>query len=173
MKTSTRQQLFWILMPLAIGMLAPSAIILGVEVFVGGVSPIAAITDVLKRQFGGGHNLFLLAPFGLIPFATLSVACFVASCRLSPARLACLSVGGLLGILCVMVPAHVSVWYPLYGGGHMSSTAVLAFLFIPFQCLVPLLIGLMVGWGVSLLPFIENVRTARDQSATISDPHNQ
>jgi hypothetical protein len=158
MKTSTQQKLFWVLIPLAIGMLAPSAILLGVEVFVGGVGPFVAIADVLRRQFGEGHNLFLLALFGLIPFAVLSAGCFVASYRLSPWRLACLGVGGLIGILYLMIPAHVSVWYPLYGGGRMSSTAVIAFLFIPFQCLVPLLVGLIVGWGVSLLPLSGNVR---------------
>ena len=158
MKTSTKHKLFWILTPLAVGLLVPSATILGLQVFVGGISPFTAIADVLKRQFAEGHNLFLLALFGLIPFAVLSVTCFVASHRLSPARLSCLGVGGLLGILCLMVPAHVSVWYPLYGGGHMSSTAVIAFVFIPFYCLVPLLVGLIVGWGVSLLPFIRNDR---------------
>jgi hypothetical protein len=158
MKTSTQQKRFWVLMPLVVGMVAPSTILLGVEVFVGGVGPFVAIADILKRQFGGGHNLFLLALVGLIPFAILSAGCFVASYRLSPVRVACLSVGGLVGILSLMVPAHISVWYPLYGGGHMSSTAVIAFLFIPFQCLVPLLVGLVVGWGVSLLPLPGNVR---------------
>jgi hypothetical protein len=139
--------------PLVVGLLAPSAIIFCLEVFVGHIGPFAALIDILQRQFGGGHNLFLLALFGLIPFAVLSAVCLVASRYLSPVRLSCLGGGGLLGILCFMVPTHVAVWYPLYGGGHMSSTAVIAFLFIPFYCLVPLFIGLLTGWAVSLLPF--------------------
>ena len=154
MSTSTKQEVFWSLLPLIIGLLVPSVIILCLEVFVGHINLLTAITDILLRQFAKGHNLFLLALFGLIPFALLSVACRIASRRLSPFRLSCLGVGGLLGILFHMVPAHISVWYPLYGGGHMSSTAVIAFVFIPFECLVPLIIGLLAGWGVSLLPFI-------------------
>jgi hypothetical protein len=51
-----------------------------------------------------------------------------------------------------MVPAHVSVWYPLYGPGHVSSTAVIAFIFIPFYCLASLCVGLVVGWLISHLP---------------------
>jgi hypothetical protein len=138
-------------------LLAPSAIIFCLEIFIGHISPFAAITDIVQRQFGD-DNLFLLALLGLIPFAMLSVSCLVASRRLSPVRLSCLGVGGLFGILCLMVPAHVSVWYPLYGGGHMSSTAVVAFFFIPFYCLVTLAIGMCLGWGVSLLPFIRRAR---------------
>jgi hypothetical protein len=116
----------------------------------------------MERQFAEGENLFLLALFGLVPFVALSVVCRVAARRLSSVRLACLGTGGLLGILGLMVPAHVAVWYPRYGPGRMSSTAVIAFVFIPFYCLVTLFIGLLVGWGVSLLPYF---RHADDQVA--------
>ncbi len=151
------RQMFWLLGPLAIGILTPSLIIFCLEIFVGHISPIASAQDILRRQFAEGHNLFLLALLGLIPFAALSVVCLVAARRLSPVRLACLGVGGLVGILGLMVPAHVAVWYPLYGPGRMSSTAVIAFLFIPFYCLVTLGIGLLVGWCISMLPFFRHV----------------
>ncbi len=49
-----------------------------------------------------------------------------------------------------MVPAHVSIWYPLYTGGHIALTAAIAFLFIPFYCIPALAVGLLVGWIVSL-----------------------
>jgi hypothetical protein len=71
-------------------------------------------------------------------------------------RLACVTLGGLLGILAFMIPAHVSVWYPLYGGGHMASTAVIAFVFIPFYCIATLALGLLAGWAVSLIPFLRH-----------------
>jgi hypothetical protein len=156
MTVGAKQKLFWVLAPLTIGLITPSMIIFCLEVFVGHISPYSAIIDILQRQFAEGDNLFLLAIFGLIPFAALSVTCLVASYHLPQLRLFCLGCGGLLGILCLMVPAHISVWYPLYGGGHMASTSVVAFLFIPFFCLASLTIGLLTGWGISLLPFIRH-----------------
>jgi hypothetical protein len=153
LKRSTKQRLFWLIAPLVVGLLAPSIIIFCLEVFVGRINPFSSIADILRRQFAEGENLFLIALFGLIPFALLSVISVVAVRYLSPARLTCVALGGLLGILTLMVPGHIAVWYPLYGGGHISSTAVVAFFFIPFYCLVTLAIGLIVGWGISRLPF--------------------
>lgn len=142
---------FWICLPLATGLVTPSAIIFCLEVFVGCVSPIAAIQDIELRQFAEGHNLFLLAVVGLIPFALLSAILLVVGRHLSASRMACIAIGGLIGILAFMIPSHVAVWYPLYGGGHMSSTAVIAFLFIPFYCLVTLVVGVLIGWAISCL----------------------
>lgn len=145
-------------MPLITGLLVPSLVIFYLEVFVGQVSPFMAVADILERQFSEGNNLFLLAIFGLIPFIALSVACAIAASRLTPVRLTCFGIGGLIGILALMVPAHYSVWLPLYEPGHMSSTAVVAFIFIPFYCLVTLAIGLFSGWLVSLLPIFRNYK---------------
>lgn len=61
-----------------------------------------------------------------------------------------------MGILVLMVLGHVAVWYPLYGGGHMSSTADIAFFFIPFYCIAVMAVGLLVGWVISRLPFFRN-----------------
>lgn len=152
MKPSTRQALHWSLASCAIGLILPSLIIFCLEIFVGRIAPLTSLADILRRQFAEGHNLFLIAAFGLIPFAALSAICFVASRWLTPRRLACVAIGGLLGILLLMIPAHVSVWYPLYGPGHMSSTAVIAFVFIPFYCLATLGVGLLTGWLISRLP---------------------
>ena len=60
-----------------------------------------------------------------------------------------------MGILVLMVFGHVAVWYPLYSEDHMSSTAVIAFFFIPFYCLGTMAIGLLIGWVISLLLFSE------------------
>lgn len=171
MKMRINQQRFWLLGPLAIGLLAPSLIIFFLEVIVGHISPLASAKDILRRQFAAGHNLFQIALFGLIPFPVLSAVCGFAAHRLSPARLACLGVGGLIGILGLMVPVHIAVWYPLYGSGRMSSTAVLAFIFIPFYCLVTLGSGLLVGWCVSLHPFFRHVPegTAQQDAAADAD----
>lgn len=151
-RKNTKQALYWSITFLAVGLISPSLIIFCLEVFVGHINPLTSIADILRRQFAEGDNLLMLAVFGLIPFAVLSMACFVASRHLESSRLACVSIGGLLGLLGLMVPGHVAVWYPLYGGGHMSSTAVIAFVFIPFYCIASLCIGLLIGWLISLLP---------------------
>jgi hypothetical protein len=136
---------------LAFGLVVPSFILFCLQVFVGNIAPLTAIGEILRRQFAPGHNYFLLAVFGLIPFGVLSIVCFVAARRLPPARLACVAVGGLVGILALMIPGHVSIWYPLYGPGRVSSTSVIGFVFIPFYCLVTLGIGLLAGWLASML----------------------
>ena len=115
------------------------------------ISPIASAAGILRRQFSEGDSLFLLAVFSLIPFFVLSLACFALSLHLHGSRFACVAIGGLLGILGLMVPAHVSVWYPL-AVDHGSSTSVVAFILIPFLCIASLAAGLFIGWLVSLLP---------------------
>jgi hypothetical protein len=155
-RTSTKHALNWSLTFLAVGLITPSLIIFCLEIFVGHINPLTSIADILRRQFAEGDNLFLIAVFGLIPFAVLSMACFLAARRLESPRLTCVAIGGLIGILGLMIPGHVAVWYPLYGPGHMSSTAVIAFLFIPFYCIVTLCVGLLIGWLVSLLPIFRH-----------------
>jgi len=141
----------WALAAVAAGLVMPSLIILVVEIFAGNVGPVPAMADVLRRQFAPGHNLFLLAVLGLIPFAALAIVIFPLARRNTPRQLSCLVLGGLGGIFALMIPGHVSIWYPLYGPGHASSTAVIGFVFIPFACLVSLAIGLAAGWLVSRL----------------------
>ena len=156
MNPNTKRAVSWSLASLASGLVTPSLVIFCLQVFIGGISPFAAVSDILQRQFAEGHNLFLLAAFGLIPFVFFSVACFIAAGSLTPPRLTCVAIGGLVGILAVMVPAHASIWYPLYGPGRISSTAVIGFIFIPFYCIGTLLVGMLLGWLFSLLPFFRH-----------------
>ena len=141
-----------IYLPVILGFLVPSLVIFILEVFVSNMSPARSIADILSRQFANGHNLFLLMAFGLIPFAILIGATALFSRKLKGKQLDCVFTGGLVGILVFMIPTHVGVWYPLYSGHHMSSTAVVAFVFIPFICIVTMGIGLLIGWAISLLP---------------------
>lgn len=151
-------KLFWVALPLVVGLVTPSAIIFCLEVFVGRISVAAAFVDDAERQFAKGENLFLLAVVGLFPFVLLSIFLLIVARRLPTRRLACVSLGGLTGILGLMIPLHVSVWYPLYGGGHVSSTSAIAFLFIPFYCVVTLILGMILGWAASLVPSIRAPR---------------
>jgi len=139
----------YFLLPVVVALVTPALVIFGLEVFVGGISPVAAVKDISHRQFASGHNLFFLAAFGLIPFAVLIAILRVASTRLPPRRVFALLVGGLVGILALMVSTHIMVWYPMYGPGHMSSTSAIAFLFIPFYCLPTMFAGIAIAWLVS------------------------
>ncbi len=143
---------FW-LVPTVVAFITPSLIIFLLEVLVGGISPVDATKHILVRQFAPGDNLFLLALIGFVPFAILIGILLPVSRTLTGRRVYCVLVGGILGILGVMISGHVSIWYPLYGGGHMSSTAVVGFLLIPFFCIPTMLAGLALGWGVSLFPW--------------------
>lgn len=142
-----------IYLPVILGVLTPSLVIFILEVFVGHISPIHSILSILERQFAEGRNLFLIMVFGFMPFAILMGITTLVSRTIKGKRLDCLFVGGLVGILVLMVLGHVAVWYPLYSGDHMSSTAVIAFFFIPFYCIVTMGIGVLIGWLISLLPF--------------------
>ena len=140
-----------IYLPVIFGVLTPSLVIFVLEVFVGNMSPTRSVADILYRQFAAGHNLFLIMAFGFIPFAILIGATALFSLKLKGKQLDCVFIGGLVGILAFMIPTHVSVWYPLYSGRHMGSTAVVAFIFIPFLCIGTMGIGLLIGRVISLL----------------------
>ena len=144
-----------IYLPVVFGVLTPSLVIFILEVFVGHISPIPSVISILKRQFAEGQNLFLIMVFGFIPFASLIIFIALLSRTINGKRLDFIFMGGLVGILILMVLGHVAVWYPLYGGGHRSSTAVIAFLFIPFYCIGTMGVGMLIGWVISLLPFLK------------------
>jgi hypothetical protein len=132
--------------PLAIGFVTPSLIILVMEITLGRRPILESVRDVLTRQFAEGHSLFLLAMTGLLPFVILAIllAVFARDTVLSP-RLPALAAGGTIGALALMIPAHVAVWLPIYTDAVMSSTSVLAFLYIPFLVAVTMLIGLGIA----------------------------
>jgi hypothetical protein len=141
-----RQKWIWLWLPLAVGLVTPSLVILVLDVFVGHTPVGRAVASVLARQFAPGDNLFLIAALGSIPFVILSLILLIGyRGRKDRDRLAWLSVAGTIGALALMIPAHVQVWLPLYTGGDVSSTAVIAFLVIPFLCCVTMMIGLVIG----------------------------
>jgi len=141
-------------LPLITGLIAPSFVLIEVETIIGRVPLRAAVLGVISQEFAEGENVFLLTVIGLIPFVLLAMFSFVVSRRVSQRRLACVSLGGLLGILAYMIPAHVSIWRPLFAGEQVASTAAIGFLFIPFYCVPALAVGLFVGWLISLIPSI-------------------
>ncbi len=149
-KTNFRLKYF--LVPLGTAFIVPSLIIFLLEVLVGRIPPLKSIQDIIHRQFARGDNLFLLALFGSIPFLIHIAVLFSSSFSMDSRRLDYLLWGGLTGTLIVMFWGHISIWGPLYSQGHMSSTAVIGFLFIPFLCIPTMLIGTGVGWFLSKRP---------------------
>ena len=137
-------------LPVVVGLLTPSAIRFGVHLVVGRAPLSDALADIILGQFVT-DNLFLLALIGLAPFATLSVFLGWYVKRHSAVSSYFLCFGGLFGILALMIPGHISVWYPLYAGERMSSTAVVAFVLIPIYCMATMAMGLLLGWLASLM----------------------
>ena len=152
MRNLKRKHLY---LPIAIGVLTPSLIIFLLEVFVGRISLIRSVITILQRQFAAGHNLFLIMIIGFIPFAILMGITAIVSIKIKGKQLDCIFYGGLTGIVALMAFGHIAIWYPLYGGGHMSSTAVIGFFFIPFYCIATMGMGLVIGWAVSFLPYFK------------------
>ena len=141
-----RQKWPWLLLPLVVGLVTPSLIILVLDVFVARTAVGKAVASIFARQFAEGDNLFLIAALGLIPFVLLFVILLIGYRGAKDRdRLPTLSVAGTIGALALMIPAHVAIWFPLYNGEHLSSTAVIGFIFIPFVCCVSMIIGLAIG----------------------------
>lgn len=153
----------YLLISLILGIILPSLVIFILEVFWGHINPSAAVIDIIKSQFGGGHNLFLIMFFGLIPFATLIVVINSFYNKLRRRRLDCIFYGGLAGILIITILGYFTVWYPLYSGGHSSSTDAIAFFFIPFYALFAMGIGMFFGWLISLMTCFEKGSTVTDE----------
>jgi hypothetical protein len=149
-----KRQYFYL--PLVAGILTPSLVIFILEVFIAKMSPLKSILDILQRQFAEGQNLFMLMVISFIPFGALILLTWVLNVKVESKRLACIFWGGFIAVFGLTLAGHISVWYPLYAGKHMSSTAVVALVFIPIYCLFMLIVGSLIGWIVSFLPKFRN-----------------
>jgi len=126
--------------PLLLGVFTPPGVILALEMFG-------------QRRMPGPPPLefnFLTA-LALIPFLVLiGVTKIISAVSTQPERTECIFWGGLLGATVFTAREHAMVWWPLYFGGRMSSTAVVAFLFIPFYAIGAMAVGMLIGWLISL-----------------------
>jgi len=151
---------------LIVGIVTPSIVIFLLEITVADIAPSVSMKDIAHRQFAEGHNLFPLAMFGLIPFVALSLLLFDLSRKLTTPRFCFFTACGLIGILALMIPAHISVSRPLYTDEHASSTAVIAFLFIPFYCLATMGIGMSVACLSFIPAWIRKLKIEHGESFT-------
>lgn len=88
--------------------------------------------------------------FRIVPFALLAIITGLLGRKIRRDFLSFTVIGGLLGIFLFYIPATASVWRPLYDGSRMSSTAVIAFLFIPFYTVPYMLAGMAGGLAATL-----------------------
>ncbi len=151
-KTRRNMKRRYLYLPLAAGILTPSLVIFILQVLIAKTSPLKSVLDILHKQFAEGHNLFLLMVWSFIPFGALILLTYVLSRKIESKRLACIFWGGFIAVLGFTLWGHISVWYPLYSHKDASSTAVIAFVFIPIFCLFLLAAGSLIGWIVSFLP---------------------
>jgi len=127
-------------MPLLLGVFTPPGAVLWLEMY-GPKHP-------LSPPF---YFFDFFAVLALIPFLVLIGATKIISAVLTqPERTECIFWGGLLGATTLTAYGHATVWWPLYFGGHMSSTAVVAFLFIPFYAIGAMIVGMLIGGLISV-----------------------
>ncbi|QJE96155.1 hypothetical protein [Luteolibacter luteus] len=90
---------------------------------------------------------------GFVPFIALAIICIMMR-RLPPARLAWLSLGGLLGVLGLTVFLYTVFWFPYYSpGATPDANAPIALIFFPFYCICGMAGGMSLGWlGSRVLP---------------------
>jgi hypothetical protein len=88
-------------------------------------------------------GLLVLMVVSVIPF--LALIGIVFSTNLKGERLTCVFWCGLIAVWGFMIREHLNVW------SSRSSTAALSLFVVPVAAFIPLAIGLLVGWGISLL----------------------
>ncbi len=144
---------------LAVGILLPPVIRVAAEVISGGKSLPTVIAALPSLLFAPGYNLFLLFALSAAPFVAL--AFFVRSRvrgldqffgKSRAARL-----GGVIGaiVFCFVltIGVQVDVWRGIYSVAPGSSTAVIAFFFLPVYALAAIGLGYLAGWLVGrILP---------------------
>jgi len=137
--------------PLIVGMTVPTLVVAGLESYWHHVRFWTALITTLTDDFFGGKNLWFATASGLMPFAILAVLLNILATRVRDGGMCLILLMGLVCAVGLMIPAHISVWRPLYVGGRMSSTAVLAFLFIPIYSTMSLAIGSALGFTIHWL----------------------
>lgn len=121
---------WWLGVPVALALLVNEQVMLAiVAIVVGGRSLPEAIRDA-----AGDHpvSAFLFfTPFRLVPYLLLAGVCWWLSRGRGRRFVAAVLAGGCVGIVAFIVVASWQVLRPLYTNERVSSTAALAFLFIP------------------------------------------
>jgi len=145
-------------LPVVVGVLLTSLVLLLVKISIGEVAPLKAIVDVLQSQFSSSRNLFVIALFNALPFLALS---FVlksytgkSSSNLNWFRAAVCLVAMIIPF-CWM---HLQIWGPVYRQ-EGNSSAELGFLLTPIYCTVALVIALSLFNAMFRLYLLRKLHT--------------
>jgi hypothetical protein len=135
----------WVL-PIVFGMLTPTLVWLAVNVVVGGTPPADALMDTLLEHLKGRG--LLLDVFSLVPFVALAIISHYNAGRVPGITLWSVTLGGIVGILALLIPAYWVAWDTIYNDivGDEKTTGALVFFFTPLYCLATMLGGMLLGW---------------------------
>lgn len=119
-------------------------------------SLVATGNSVWEEIGEGGIPLLILGyffflAFRIVPFGATSVFCFLAAYKVRRNWLIIPILASWCAILSFTIPTMMSIWSPLFSDERMSSTAVIAFLVIPFIAVPFALGGAAIGLGISYL----------------------
>ena len=95
-------------------------------------------------------DLYMLTLVTFIPFGALMLLMCAVTFLSDKRKVAYIFWGGFLPVLGFTLFTHFAVWFPLYDPYLRSrSTAPVAFVFMPFYCMILLPIGMVVGFILS------------------------
>jgi hypothetical protein len=141
---------WWVGVPVALALLVNEQAMLAiVAIVVGGRSVPEALRDA-----AGERALFaflFFTPFRLVPYLLLVGICWWLSCGRGRRFLVPVLVGGCIGIVAFIVVASWQVLRPLYTDERVSSTAPLAFLFIPTCAAATGALGAALAAGIQAI----------------------
>jgi len=153
------------LLPIFLGLVVTEDVVhFFVMLEVGGLSVRQAVPKLFEYfSWRSVFGYLFSTVFRIVPFALLAIITGLLGLKIRRDFLVFTVIGGLVGIFLFYIPATASVWRPLYDGSRMSSTAVIAFLFIPF-CTVPyMLAGTAGGLAVTLFLVELEGRLSKDE----------
>lgn len=135
----------WVL-PIVFGLLTPTIVWVCVNVVVAGAQPADALMDTLLEHLKGRG--LLLDLFSLLPFVALAVISHYNAGRVPGITLWSVTIGGIVGILALLIPAYWVAWDTIYNdiAGDEKTTGALVFFFTPLYCLATMLGGMLLGW---------------------------
>lgn len=135
----------WVV-PVVVGILTPPLIWIVVAMAVGGRGFGDALLDVLLEHIRG--RAFMHGLFSLLPFVVLASISYYNAGRIPSFTLWAVTLGGIVGILALLIPAYSIAWITLYNDvvGDEKSRGALVFFFTPLFGLATMLGGMLVGW---------------------------
>ncbi len=155
-----RDRSTYLMIPLAVGALAPLLIVIASLVAAGRtpVETLEALGDLIVAR---RLNLIVLTLIGMPPFLILGGLAWWRHGKKGAQATFWPWLGGLLGILNLVLPIHAGFWPRYFRGGSMGFPHGLELILGPVVSLVPMGFGWLLGWIVWRLAFQGRERSTR------------